>query len=127
MVRYFENAPTAAPKNPDSPKMPTFAAKPKPHTPMRPAQSYRPNGQETAAILARLDTLTADVRAIKSLLTGDEYRQPGLLDQLSSITARLQRLERLVHRVKWAAIGLAIGVGSLGVGLSELLNHLFGG
>ena len=94
---------------------------------MRPAQSYRPQGQEIAAILARLDTLTADVRAIKSLLTGDEYHQPGLLERLSSITTRLQRLERLVHRVKWAAIGLAIGVGSLGVGLSELLNHLFWG
>ena len=94
---------------------------------MRPAQSYRPQGQETAAILARLDTLAADVRAIKSLLTGDEYRQPGLLDQLSSITTRLERLERLVHRVKWAAIGIALGVGSLGVGLSELLKPLLGG
>ena len=50
-----------------------------------------------------------------------------LLERLSSITTRLQQLERLVHRIKWAAIGLAIGVGSLGVGLSELLNHLFGG
>ena len=66
------------------------------------------------------------MRAIKSLLTGDEYRQPGLLDQLSSITARLQRLERLVHRVKWAAIGIALGVGGIGVGLSEILSHLLG-
>lgn len=93
---------------------------------MRPAQSYRPNGQETAAILARLDTLTADVRAIKSLLTGDEYRQPGLLEQLATLSARLQRLERLLHRVKWAAIGIALGVGGIGVGLSEILSHLLG-
>jgi hypothetical protein len=93
---------------------------------MRPAQSYRPQGQETAAILARLDTLTADVRAIKSLLTGDEYRQPGLLEQLATLSARLQRLERLLHRVKWAAIGIALGVGGIGVGLSEILSHLLG-
>ena len=93
---------------------------------MRPAQSYRPQGQEIAAILARLDTLTADVRAIKSLLTGDEYHQPGLLERLSSITTRLQQLERLVHRIKWAAIGIALGVGGIGVGLSEILSHLLG-
>lgn len=93
---------------------------------MRPAQSYRPQGQETAAILARLDTLTADVRAIKSLLTGDEYRQPGLLEQLATLSARLQRLERLLHRVKWAAIGIALGAGGIGVGLSEILSHLLG-
>lgn len=93
---------------------------------MRPAQSYRPQGQEIAAILARLDTLTADVRAIKSLLTGDEYRQPGLLEQLATLSARLQRLERLLHRVKWAAIGIALGVGGIGVGLSEILSHLLG-
>ena len=93
---------------------------------MRPAQSYRPQGQETAAILARLDTLTADVRAIQSLLTGDEYRQPGLLEQLATLSARLQRLERLLHRVKWAAIGIALGVGGIGVGLSEILSHLLG-
>ena len=33
VVRYFENAPPAPPKNPDSPKMPTFAAKPNPTHP----------------------------------------------------------------------------------------------
>ena len=58
-----------------------------------------PKGQES---------IVQDIEAIKKALLGDDYSQEGLIARFSGAEARLQRLEKILDRSRFALLGLTL-------------------
>lgn len=66
--------------------------------------------------------LAKDIEAIKKALIGDAYQSEGLILRFSKVERRLQRLEKILDRSRFALLGLTFFACG---GLYEWIKKIF--
>ena len=70
-------------------------------------------------------SLAQDIEAIKKALLGDDYSQEGLIARFSQAEARIERLEKILDRSRFALLGLTLfACGGIYEWLKKIL-HIF--